>query len=52
MNSCAACGHLPHGEVCNQPLTEDKYVSESAYGGRKYFYRSVIVDICGCQEVA
>jgi hypothetical protein len=47
MSECG-CGHLEHVGVCGHSITEDIYVSDSAYGGPKYFYRSMIVDICGC----
>lgn len=47
---CASCEHYhQHLGMCGEPVTEDIYVSDSAFGGNKRFYRSVIVDTCQCR---
>lgn len=35
MNECPACLHYHRGSRCGEPITEDVYVSDSAFGGRK-----------------
>lgn len=50
MNECPACLHYHRGSRCGEPITEDVYVSDSAFGGRKRLYRSMIVATCGCKH--
>jgi len=47
--ACSSCNHYhQHSGKCGEPEFEDIYVSDSAYGGNRRFYRSMIVDTCQC----
>ena len=51
--ACSSCNHYhQHSGKCGEPEFEDIYVSDSAYGGNRRFYRSMIVDTCQCLAAA